>query len=55
MINQKKNINSFVKRSGRLTNAQRKILNEKNSNNNFFSSQKNLNLENYLKIIINAY
>ena len=45
MINQKKNINSFVKRSGRLTNAQRKILNEKNSNNNFFQSQKNLNFQ----------
>ena len=49
MINQKKNINSFVKRSGRLTNAQRKILNEKNSNNNFFSSQKNLNFRELFK------
>ena len=49
MINQKKNINSFVKRSGRLTNAQRKILNDKNSNNNFFLSQKNLNFKELFK------
>ena len=45
MINQKKNINSFVKRSGRLTNAQKKILNSKNNNNNFFLGEKNLNFK----------
>ena len=45
MIKQKKQINSFVKRSGRLTNAQKKILNSKNNNNNFFLGEKNLNFK----------
>ena len=45
MIKQKKQINSFVKRSGRLTNAQKKILNNKNNNNNFFLGEKNLNFK----------
>ena len=45
MIKQKKQINSFVKRSGRLTNAQKKILNSKNNNNNFFMGEKNLNFK----------
>ena len=45
MIKQKKQINSFVKRSGRLTNAQRKILNSKDNNNNFFLGEKNLNFK----------
>ena len=40
MIKQKKQINSFVKRSGRLTNAQKKNLNSKNDNNNFFWVKK---------------
>ena len=45
MIKQKKQINSFVKRSGRLTNAQKKILNSKDNNNNFFLGEKNLNFK----------
>ena len=45
MIKQKKQINSFVKRSGRLTNAQKKNLNSKNNNNNFFLGEKNLNFK----------
>ena len=45
MIKQKKQINSFVKRSGRLTNAQKKILNRKDNNNNFFLGEKNLNFK----------
>ena len=45
MIKQKKQINSFVKRSGRLTNAQKKNLNSKNDNNNFFLGEKNLNFK----------
>ena len=45
MIKQRKQINSFVKRSGRLTNAQKKILNSKNNNNNFFLGEKNLNFK----------
>jgi len=45
MIKQKKQINSFVKRSGRLTNAQKKILNSKDNNNNFFLGDKDLNFK----------
>ena len=45
MIKQKKQINSFVKRSGRLTNAQKKILNSKDNNNNFFLGEKDLNFK----------
>ena len=45
MIKQKKQINSFIKRSGRLTNAQKKNLNSKNNNNNFFLGEKNLNFK----------
>tara|TARA_B100001063_G_scaffold207990_1_gene204185 strand:+ start:892 stop:1560 length:669 start_codon:yes stop_codon:yes gene_type:complete len=45
MTKQKKQINSFVKRSGRLTNAQKKILNSKDNNNNFFLGEKNLNFK----------
>ena len=45
MIKQKKQINSFVKRSGRLTNAQKKNLNSKDNNNNFFLGEKNLNFK----------
>ena len=45
MIKQKKQINSFIKRNGRLTNAQKKILDSKNNNNNFFLGEKNLNFK----------
>ena len=40
MIEQNKHIKSFVKRNGRLTNAQKKNLNNKNNNNNFFWVKK---------------